>query len=311
MKKVVVTTLKVVLLVILYGVLFTVGTSLTTPPELTARMTAEEMAGSARALPLVSLIMTALLAYVVLRSRWHGWRLALGAFAAFYGVNTLLTQIETLAFPAVSANLPEGTVAGFFLTGILGWLPLCVLAVWILGKWRPTGAEAASGTRLQMQAGEWAWKLVAAILLYEAVYFLFGYYIAWRTPGLPEFYGGADPGTFFGQLGNVLRDTAWLPLLQAGRALIWTGLAVILIRMHKGGVLETGLTVGLAFCLLMTAPMLFPNPLMPPEIARAHTIELFWSNLLFGFLLTLLLQWKAPHPRTTTNPADFQVASVD
>lgn len=310
MKKVVLTTLKIALLAILYAVLFTISATLTTPPELARLMTPEAIAGSAAALPLVSLIMTGLLAYTVLRSRDHGWRLVLGLFVVFYGINTLLSQIEALAFPAVSGGLPEGTIAGFFLSGLMVWFPMCLMAVWILGRWRPS-PERAGGGRLQMTAGEWAVKLILAIVLYEAVYFLFGYFVAWRTPGLPQFYGGTDPGTFFGQLGNVMRDTPWLPWLQAGRALIWTGLAVILIRLHRGGRIETSVAVGWTFCLAMTAPMLFPNPIMPPEIARAHTIELFWSNLLFGFLLSLLLLAKPSLSRSTTSPAGAPAVTGD
>jgi hypothetical protein len=62
--------------------------------------------------------------------------------------------------------------------------------------------------------------------------------------------------------------------------------------MHKGGVFETSFAVGLAFSILMTATMLLPNPLMPPDIYRAHAIELVSSNFVFGILLTILLTWQ-------------------
>ncbi|HLC20602.1 MAG TPA: hypothetical protein VJM10_00650, partial [Candidatus Methylomirabilis sp.] len=110
--------------------------------------------------------------------------------------------------------------------------------------------------------------------------------------------------------GNVLRDTPWLPLLQVFRGLIWTGLACVIIRMHKGRTWETALAAGLAFSVLTTAPTLFPNPFMPPEIMRAHTIELLSSDLLFGILVTLLLLWR-PRRRRPAMGAAFQVTSPD
>jgi hypothetical protein len=292
MLKAILIVVRVLALTVVYAALFMAGSGATTPPELAARMTPEQIAQAAAALPVVVLLMTGTLAYVALRSRWHGWKLSAGLFTVFFGVYTFLAQIEPLAFPAVTDQMPPGTIPLFFLAGFLLTLPFSGLAVWILGKTRKDPADAAPNLRLHMPAREWAWKLAAAVVLYETIYFVFGYYVAWRTPGLPEFYGGTDPGTFFGQLGNVLRDTPWLFAFQALRALVWTGIACVVVRMHKGGALETAFTTGLAFAMLMSATMLIPNPLMPPHVYRAHLYELTPSNFLFGFLVALLLLWR-------------------
>jgi hypothetical protein len=253
---------------------------------------------AASMIPVVALLMTATIAYLALRSRWHGLKLAAAIFVVFFGVYTFLTQIEPLAFPAVSEQMPPGTIRGFFLAGLMLTLPFSLLTVWILGKMKKDSLADDSNTRLQMSTSEWAWKLSAAVILYEVVYFIFGYYVAWRTPGLPEFYGGTDPGTFFGQLANVIRDTPWLFLFQLFRALVWTSIGCVIIRMHKGGVFETSFAVGLAFSILMGATMLLPNPLMPPDVYRAHAIELVSSNFVFGILLTALLMWRTLNRET-------------
>ncbi len=74
--------------------------------------------------------------------------------------------------------------------------------------------------------------------------------------------------------------------------------------MHKGRLWEVALATGLAFTVLMNASMLFPNPFMPPLVARAHTIELFTSNLLYGILLALLMLWRPErHDSRVENPA--------
>jgi hypothetical protein len=70
MKNVLLTTLRLMALVIIYIVLLTIASSVTTPPELAQRMTQEQMSRSAAILPVVSLIMTLLLAYLALRARW-------------------------------------------------------------------------------------------------------------------------------------------------------------------------------------------------------------------------------------------------
>ncbi len=298
MKRILSITLGVAVLAVIYSVLFMIGTSLTTPPELAEKMSPEAGMQAASMIPVVALIMTSTIAYLVLRSRWHGLKLAVAIFVIFFGVYTFLTQIEPLAFPAVTEQMPPGTIPGFFLAGLILTFPFSLLTVWILGKMKRNPLADESNTRLQMSASEWAWKLSAAVILYEVVYFTFGYYVAWRTPGLPEFYGGTDPGTFFGQLANVIRDTPWLFLFQLFRALVWTGIGCIIIRMHKGGAIETGFAVGLAFSLLMSATMLLPNPLMPPDVYRAHAIELVSSNFVFGILLTALLMWRTLNRET-------------
>ncbi len=283
--------LRVLALTVIYAILFIVASTLTSPPALSTVFTPEQSQASTALLPVVALIYTVTLSYLALRSRWHGWKLAGALFLIFYGIYTFLSQIETLAFPAVSNRLPAGAVQGFFLSGLILGVPFCALAVWVLGKMRGQ-ADGQPNTRLQMPASEWLWKLAAAVVLYEAVHFTFGYYVAWRTPGLPQFYGGTDPGTFIGQLANVFRATPWLFAFQVFRALVWAGLGCLIVRMHKGPVWETILATAAAFCILMAGGMIFPNPVMPPFVARAHTIELVTSNFLYGGLLAALLLWR-------------------
>jgi hypothetical protein len=292
MKNVLSLAARSLLLVVAYIVLLMIASRLTTPAELAARMTPEQVAQAAAALPLVAALMTGTLVYLALRSRWHGWKLAGGLFVVFFGVYTFLAQIEPLAFPAVTDRMPPGTIPMFFVAGLMLTAPFSLLTVWVLGRARPAAAPDAANDRLNMPAAEWAWKLAAAVLLYEIVYFTFGYYVAWRTPGLPEFYGGTDPGTFFGQLGNVWRETPWLFLFQVFRALVWTGIACVIVAMHRGGAVETAFATGLAFSMFMSATMLIPSPIMPPDVYRAHFIELTPSNFLFGVLAAGLLMWR-------------------
>ncbi len=284
--------LRLISLCIIFIVLFVVASSLTTPPAMTAMFTPEQASVSSALLPLVGAIFTLVLSYLALRSRWHGWGLAGALAVIFYGIYTFLSQIETLAFPRIADAFPAGAVRGFFLSGLIMAVGFCPLAVLILRKARRDPAEDRVNTRLQMPAEEWIWKLLVAAVLYVAVYFTFGYYVAWRTPGLPEFYGGTDPGSFTGQLGNVLRDTPLLFPFQLLRGLIWTGLGCLIVRMHKGAAWETILATGATFSILMGAGLLFPNPVMPPFVARAHAIELLSSNFLYGMALAALLLWR-------------------
>jgi uncharacterized Tic20 family protein len=298
MKSVILTVLRVLALGVAYTVLMTFGSGLTTPPEVAKMLTPEQTAQMLSLGPLVCLIMATMMAYLGLRSRWHGWKLAGALFLIYYILYSFLGWIEVLAFPAVGNRMPPGMLTSLLTTGLVIGIPFCLLEVWILGKTRADPAEAQLPPRFQMPASEWGWKIAGATVLYVIVYFTFGYYVAWRTPGLPAFYGGSDPGSYLAQLGNVLRDTPWLYPFQLVRGLIWTGTGLIILAMHKGRTWEAALATGLSFTVLMNAGMLLPNPFFTPVVQHAHTIELVSSNLLYGILLGLLMMWKSEKRET-------------
>ncbi len=173
--------------------------------------------------------------------------------------------------------------------GALTAAPFSMLAVLILGKRRPDALSGAPNTRLVMPAGEWAWKLTVIAAAYVILYFTFGYFVAWRNPAVREYYGGVDEGSFVANMRTVMRHTWWLVPFQVLRAMLWTALALPVVRMMKGQWQETALALGLLFGVLMTAPLLLPNPYMPQAVRMTHMIETGTSNFLFGLLVGWLL----------------------
>ena len=305
MKHAVLTILRVLALAVIYTILIMVGSGVTTPPEVAKMLTPEQAATSASLLPVISLTMTVMLCYLALRSRWHGWKLAGALFLIYYVLYSFLSWIEVLAFPAVGNRMPAGMLTSLLTSALIVGVPFSLLAVWILGKTRADPADANLPPRFEMPASEWAWKIAAAAVLYVMVYFTFGYYVAWRTPGLPEFYGGSDPGSYIGQLGNVMRDTPWLYPFQLFRGLIWAGTGILILAMHKGQRWEAALATGLSFTVLMNAAMMLPNPFFTPVVQQAHTIELVSSNFVYGVLVGLLMMWRGAMrdaPRMAKSP---------
>lgn len=234
----------------------------------------------------VSFLNTAVFAYVILRSRWAGWKLVLAIFFIFYGVTTVMGQIETWFFVT---RLPPGMLTRLFLAGAIMAALFSPLAVLILGKRKSNSTSYANQERLKFSSGEWLVKLVLIAVAYIIIYFTFGYYIAWKSPAVRAYYGGSDPGSFLAQMSSVVRNTPMLLPLQAVRALLWTLLAVPVIRMMKGQWWEAGLAVALLFGVAMTSQLLLPNPLMPEEVRMAHLLETASSNFLFGWLLVRVL----------------------
>ncbi len=243
---------------------------------------------------LVAGLNTVVIGWLILRSRWSGWRLAGTMIVVFYGVQTFMAQVESLIFqfsPGFASHLPIGVVPRLMAAGLVHaclWIPL---AVRVLGRWRPDApAEASSGPAMP-----WAqekWRLLLASAIYVALYFTFGYYVAWRNPAITAYYQGTDPGSFWLSFQNMLRETPWLPPVQALRGLLWTGLGLTVVRGMGGSVVEKALAVGALFSVVMSAGLLLPNPYMPYDVRMIHLVETASSNFLFGGLLVWLFRPK-------------------
>jgi hypothetical protein len=240
------------------------------------------------ALLVVSVINAAVWTYIIRRSRWTGWRLILTVFFVFYGVGTLMPQIETAYFVT---HLPPGMLPRLFVAGLILAAVFAPLAVLILGKAKHRESGPANDSWLKKPAAAWIVKLSLIVVTYVVLYFTFGYFIAWKNEAVRSYYGGNDPGSFITHLANLLRDEPFLYVLQAVRALLWAALAVPIIRMMKGRWWEAGLAVALLFAII-TAQLLIPNPLMPAEVRMAHLVETASSNFLFGWLVVLILRGR-------------------
>ena len=289
MKATVIIAVRLVVLTVLYFICFAAVAAALLPSP--SEPPAPVQAGAAlAALLAVSLLNTLVLGYVILRSRWAGWKLVLAIFFVFYGLTTVMSQIETAFF---ITRLPPGMLPRLFLSGAIIAALFSSLAVLILGKRTSNPTESNRHSRLDMPVGEWVGKLSLIVIAYLVIYFTFGYFIAWKNAAVRAYYGGSDPGSFIAQMSSVLRDTPLLLPLQAMRAMLWVAIAVPVIRMMKGQWWETGLAVALLFAVVMNSQLLLPNPYMPQEVRMVHLLETATSNFLFGWLIVLILRgWR-------------------
>src|SRR5215204_905116 len=289
MKTALVTAIRLAALAVLYFICFAAVSAavLPTPPD--AQPAPAETGATLAALWAVSFLNTAVLAYVIVRSRRSGWELVLTIFFILYGVTTIMPQIETAFF---LTRLPPGMLPRLFLSGALIAALFSPLAVLLLGKRSADPTEDKGPPRLKMPAGEWVGKLSLIVIAYVVIYFTFGYFIAWKSAAVRAYYGGSDPGSFPAQMSSVVRDTPLLLPLQAVRALLWAAIAVPVIRMMKGRWWEAGLAVALLFAVVMNSQLLLPNPLMPREVRMVHLLETASSNFLFGWLVVLVLRGR-------------------
>jgi hypothetical protein len=254
-----------------------------------------EQVNAAGALLVVSFLNISVLAYLICRSHWVGGKLIAAVFVVYFGIATVMSQVETAFFVT---RLPTGMLPRIVLTGAILAAVFSPLAVLILGKRKRRGSDYERISRLQMSIGEWVWKETLIIVSYLSIYFTFGYFIAWKNAAVRAYYGGGDAGGFLSQVSSTLRNTPWLLPLQIVRAMLWTALAVLIIRMLDSEWWETGLVVALAFAILMCSQLLIPNPFMPHEVRMVHLLETATSNFLFGCLTVFVLSIGSKSGRT-------------
>jgi hypothetical protein len=298
---------RLILASIAMSIAYIVSTLVIDQPEIP--MTPEEASWAGIALFLVSTINALALSYPILRSRWHGLKLIGVVFVVQFGVETFMTQIESLYFNR-ALQIAASEMIGIISAGAIRALIFAPLAVWSLGKMKGSGKPEEKMPALRVSA--WIWRFAALTALYPIVYFLFGYYVAWQWEETRLFYSGTRDilplVTHF--RGAFASDPYFIPF-QLMRGAIWTALAMLIVNMMKGKRWESALAIALIFAGLLSSGIgLFPNPYMPPVVRQSHFYELLSSMLLFGGVTGWTLYRKIQQSKQTQNINATQGSNV-
>ena len=138
---------------------------------------------------------------------------------------------------------------------------------------------------------------------------LFGYFVAWQWEATRLFYSDtAEIKPFFTHFADLfLREDPFIILFQLLRGALWTGLALLIVRMIIAKRWEASLAVALNFSLLLAVPLImFPNPYMPPMVAQSHFVELMTSMVLFGGVAGWVL-WNGGKEGATREESDWSL----
>jgi len=261
-----------------------------------ASMTPEEASWAGQALFIVSTINALVLAYPILRSDWHGLKLIGVVFIIQFGVETFMTQIETLYFNR-SLQVKAQEMMELIASGALRTLIFAPLAVLFLGKLKDSGQPGDS--RAALKLSEWGWGLATLAVLYPIIYFMFGYYVAWQWEETRLFYSGTTAILpFLTHFRGLFSSDPYIIPFQIMRGTLWAALAMLIVNMMKAKRWESALAVALIFAGLLSSGIgLFPNPYMPLMVRQSHFYELMSSMLLFGGIAGWILCGKQPEDR--------------
>jgi hypothetical protein len=233
-----------------------------------------------------SLCVGVVLAYLILRSSWHGWPLVGAIFVGMYGVSTVASQVESLFF--LSNKLPHGMIRAIFLQGAIAAALFAPLSVLLLGKWRTASSEVTTSSCGRLHASSIATRLAVIVIAFVFLYMFFGYYVAWQNLAVRQYYGGPEYSGFYASMKANWMYNRWIYPLQVFRALLYAACMYPLIRMLRVARSETALAMAL-FLSVWTTVLLLPNPMMPPSVAHSHFRETLGFSLVFGGLAGWLL----------------------
>jgi hypothetical protein len=140
------------------------------------------------------------------------------------------------------------------------------------------------------------------VVAFVFLYMFFGYYIAWQSPALRQFYGGSETPSFVASLRANWTEHPGIFALQVFRALLYVACLYPLVRMLPVARWESALAMAL-FLSVWTTELLLPNPLMPSAVAHAHLVETLSFSIVFGALAGWLL---SASPRESGLLADLE-----
>ena len=253
-----------------------------------------------------SLVQALVVAYLVLQSKWTGWKTT---GALFLVVLNLWAQTAIESAPYLRGHVAPSMSARALAMGLLVAVLFAPFAVWVLGGFGRATPEASegSGERAHWSAARWVGTLAATTVVFIALYYLCGYYIAWQNAALRQFYSGTTAiRTFWGQIGWTWSSTPWMFPLQAGRALLFVALTLPAVGMLRGGARRVALGTALMYAAWDGGPgLILPNPIMPASVAHSHAVELVVWGLLFGAFVGWSMSRGA-----VTEPAGPQVAKA-
>lgn len=244
--------------------------------------TPEEESRAAGAMLIVAAANAFVLSYLIRRSPWYGVKLMTAIALVQFGVETFMTQIETLYFNQ-AVQMSMGELFAIMAAGAVRALLFAPVAVFIWGRLRhstrntPLPVAQPVSRRLRL--------LAALAVFYVVVYFLFGYFVTWQWEETRLFYTGSTAiKPFLVHFRDLfLRDDPLIIPFQLLRGCLWAGLAALIVRLLRGPRWEAAVVVALTWVSFMALPLgLFPNPYMPPAVVQSHFIEIATSMALFG-----------------------------
>jgi len=231
----------------------------------------------------VALIDTLLLSYIVSASSWKGWRAWGAIFLLFYGIQYMLTAMESVY---LSSILNQEATIKLLVNGAVVSATISAALIKLFGS---QDVKPLPSNRLLMPSREWTWKIAVLGFAYLLLFILFGLVVYYPLARMIDPIGLALEQNFVDKSAAV-----WILPFEALRGMVWVLITVPTILALGLDKVRTALLVGLIFSLPMLDIFLSTN--IAPGLQVAHFFELLGENFLFGVLTVWILGFRSRLP---------------
>ena len=232
---------------------------------------------------LIHLIKALIIFFICSYSSKPKINLFISLFCTLFIVEYFNLQIETWYFRKA---FPVLSVRDIFLLMVVGVLPLAMSIV--------LGIKLFYGRKKQnnlFQKSPFSRSRLITILsaigiVYAAIYFLFGYFVAWQFEEVQVFYSGHFFDSFARQMQNNWEAMADIFPFQFLRGIIFAFAGYLLFQLTE---FNTKIFFSLSFLLFLIPGLLLliHNPLFPDAVRMAHFYEVSTSMILFSAIVSL------------------------
>lgn len=221
----------------------------------------------------VQIVLAALFYAAAVQSDLGGWRLYLALFCVYYGLYTVMAQVEAIIFIDALTPLTRPDLVLIMLKNLVTISVYLAVVVLLAGRWRgrPASMPRPAGEIFNRRL---VWKVVLLALVYPVFYFGFGFLVAWQFEAVRAYYAT-----------TTILDNLWvLRAIQVLRGAAWVLFGLPIFLMFRSNSRAIVYSV-LFYALLASIALAIPNSFMPTPVRLAHWLELASSMACFGLLV--------------------------
>ena len=229
-----------------------------------------------------------------------GLCLILASFALALGLAPLARRIRggfvvrwlalaLLCYVCLGVNTPIeaaifSNLGGMATISVFSILPCLLFAMTMALLFQPadTGDSFLATLRRFFEgrtAGQWAWRLAAAVCAFPLIYWTFGLMIA---PFVRPYYEQ-------GQFGLALPSAAVIVLVQFLRSVLFLAATMPILIAGSAPRRHLILALGLAFYVLVGLYSMIQTYWLAPTLLVLHNLEIFTDSMVYALAIALLL----------------------
>ena len=264
---------------IVFVVIFSIGGILfPMSPEVTAKIGVEDAKYMMLALVVVTLSISFLVNYLITSSNVNGVQLYGAMLVLTWGIQTFMTQVETMVFIKAFPDLDTFGVIKIIMSQLFIFALYLRIPILMHGKWKRNNEELKAALVLK---SKWYLWIPAIIVAYVILYFSFGLF-PMSFQATKEYYAAWISST---DAGGGLK----LLFIQIVRSLLWLICIFPLFFILKGSKEKKIVLAAIVMGVFTSFQLMFPNGLMPPVVRFGHFVEVFSEMLIFGALIAWML----------------------